>query len=214
MLCLGKSCSIWLSLWLNLVWLCTSEHCLTCAPVFPLGLNKVIKKNLATLKASRATCEGNILVLQSECGFVWSHGQGHRLLRQTNQIQTLFTFYRLQDFGQVAFFTFLQYIMEAVVTLVTSLELGRIQWRSPLRYGAAAAAKSLQLCATLCDPHRRQPTRLPRPWDSPGKNTGVGCHFLLQCMKVKSESEVAQSCLTLRDPMDCSVPGSSVQGIF
>ena len=49
-------------------------------------------------------------------------------------------------------------------------------------------------------PHRRQPTRLPHPWDSPGKNTGVGCHFLLQCMKVKSESEVAQSCLTLRDP--------------
>ena len=58
--------------------------------------------------------------------------------------------------------------------------------------------------------HRRQSTRLPRPWDSPGKNTGVGCHFLLQCMKVKSESEVAQSCLTLRDPMDCSPPGSSV----
>ena len=63
-------------------------------------------------------------------------------------------------------------------------------------------------------PHRRQPTRLRSPWDSPGKNTGVGCHFLLQCMKVKSESEVAQSCLTLRDPMDCSLPGSSVQGIF
>ena len=63
-------------------------------------------------------------------------------------------------------------------------------------------------------PHRRQPARLPRPWDSPGKNTGVGCHFLLQCMKVKSESEVAQSCLTLRDPMDCSPPGSSVHGIF
>ena len=63
-------------------------------------------------------------------------------------------------------------------------------------------------------PHRRQPTRLPRPWDSPGKNTGVGCHFLLQCMKVKSESEVAQSCLTLRDPIDCSLPGSSVHGIF
>ena len=63
-------------------------------------------------------------------------------------------------------------------------------------------------------PHRRQPTRLPRPWDSPGKNTGVGCHFLLQCMKVKSEREVAQSCLTLRDPMDCSLPGSSVHGIF
>ena len=61
-------------------------------------------------------------------------------------------------------------------------------------------------------PQRRQPTRLPRPWDSPGKNTGVGCHFLLQCMKVKSESEVAQSCLTLSDPMDCSLPGSSVHG--
>ena len=61
-------------------------------------------------------------------------------------------------------------------------------------------------------PHRRQPTRLPRPWDSLGKNNGVGCHFLLQCMKVKSESEVAQSCPTLRDPMDCSPPGSSIHG--
>ena len=63
-------------------------------------------------------------------------------------------------------------------------------------------------------PHRWQPTRLPRPWDSPGKNTGVGCHFLLQCMKVKSESEVAQSCPTLSDLMDCSLPGSSIHGIF
>ena len=63
-------------------------------------------------------------------------------------------------------------------------------------------------------PHRWQPTRLPRPWDSLGKNTGVGCHFLLQCMKVRSEREVAQSCPTLRDPMDCSLPGSSVHGIF
>ena len=63
-------------------------------------------------------------------------------------------------------------------------------------------------------PHRRQPTRLPCPWDSPGKNNGVGCHFLLQCMKVKSESEVAQSCPTLSDPMDCSLPGSSVHGVF
>ena len=76
-----------------------------------------------------------------------------------------------------------------------------------------AAAKSLQSCPTV-QPHRRQPTRLPRPWDSPGKNTGVGCHFLLQCMKVKSQSEVAQLCLTLSDPMDCSVPGSSAHGIF
>ena len=63
-------------------------------------------------------------------------------------------------------------------------------------------------------PHRRQLTRLPRPWDSPGKNTGVGCHFLLQCMKGKSESEVAQLCPTLRNPTDCSPPGSSVHGIF
>ena len=63
-------------------------------------------------------------------------------------------------------------------------------------------------------PHRRQPTRPRHPWDSPGKNTGVSCHFLLQCMKVKSESEVAQSCLTLSDPMDCSPPGSSIHGIF
>ena len=69
----------------------------------------------------------------------------------------------------------------------------------------AAAAKSLKSCPTLCIPH---------PWDSPGTNTGVGCHFLLQCMKVKSESEVAQSCPTLSDPMDCSLPGSSFHGIF
>ena len=63
-------------------------------------------------------------------------------------------------------------------------------------------------------PHRQQPTRLPCPWDSPGKNTGVGCHFLLQCMKVKRENEVAQSCLTLSYAMDCSLPGSSIHGIF
>ena len=63
-------------------------------------------------------------------------------------------------------------------------------------------------------PHRWQPSRLHHPWDSPGKNTGVGGHFLLQCMKVKSESEVAQSSPTLHDPMDCSPPGSSVHGIF
>ena len=63
-------------------------------------------------------------------------------------------------------------------------------------------------------PHRRQPNRLCHPWDSPSKNTGVGCHFLLQCMKVKSKSEDAQSCPTLSNPMDCSLPGSSVHGIF
>ena len=62
-------------------------------------------------------------------------------------------------------------------------------------------------------PRRRQPTRLSRPWDSPGKNTGVGCHFLLQCMKLESESEVAQLYPTLSDPMNCSLPGSSIHGI-
>ena len=65
----------------------------------------------------------------------------------------------------------------------------------------------------LLRPHRRQPTRLPCPWDSPGKNTGVGCHFLLQCMKVKSESEVPQPCPTLHDPMDHSLLGCCVHGI-
>ena len=78
---------------------------------------------------------------------------------------------------------------------------------------ATAAAKSLQSCPTV-RPHRWQLTRLCRPWDSPGKNTGVGCHFLLQCMKVKRESEVNQSCPTLHYPMDCRLPGSSVHGIF
>ena len=62
--------------------------------------------------------------------------------------------------------------------------------------------------------HRWQPTRLPHPWDSPGKNTGTGCHFLLQCLKVKNESEVSQLCPTLSDPMDCSPPGSSICAIF
>ena len=80
---------------------------------------------------------------------------------------------------------------------------------------AAATAKSLQSCLTLCDPTdwAMQPTRRCHPWDSPGKNTGAGCHFLLQYMKVKSENEVAQSCPTLSDPMDCSLSGSSVHGI-
>ena len=76
---------------------------------------------------------------------------------------------------------------------------------------------SCQVASVVSDsvrPHRRQPTRLPHPWDSPGKNTRVGCHFLLQCIKVKSESEIAQLCPTLRNPMDCSLPGSSVHGIF
>ena len=86
-----------------------------------------------------------------------------------------------------------------------------------LLFIAAAAAAAAAVASVVSDsmrPHRRKPTRLPCPWDSPGKNTGVGCHFLLQCMKVKSESEVAQLCLTLLDPMDCSLPGFSVHGSF
>ena len=83
---------------------------------------------------------------------------------------------------------------------------------------------SLPVCCCCCKvrsvvsnsvrPHRRQTTRLPHPWNSQGKDTGVGCHFLLQCMEVKSESEVAQSCPTLSDPMDYSPSGSSVHGIL
>ena len=73
-------------------------------------------------------------------------------------------------------------------------------------------AKSRQSCLTLCDPIDGSPPG-SHPWDSPGNNTGVGCHFLLQCMKVKSESDVAQSSPTLCDPMDCSLPGSSGRGI-
>ena len=91
---------------------------------------------------------------------------------------------------------------------------GCMGWVWGKRSPTAATAKSLQSCPTLCNPIDGQPTRLPHPWDSPGKNTGVGCHFLLQCMKVKSEREVAQSCPTLSNPIDCNLPGSSIHGIF
>ena len=74
-------------------------------------------------------------------------------------------------------------------------------------YVTSVVSDSVQL-------HRWQPTRLPHPWDSPGKNTGVSCHFLLQCMEVKSEREVAQLCPTPIDPMDCGLPGSPIHGIF
>ena len=84
-----------------------------------------------------------------------------------------------------------------------------VTWQLTIKH--AAAAKSLQSCLTLCDPIYGSQ---PGPWDSPGKNTGVGCHFLLQSMKVKSESEVAQSCPALSNPMDSSLPGSSTHGIF
>ena len=89
---------------------------------------------------------------------------------------------------------------------------GILQQSNSIATAAAAAVASV--VSDSVRPYRRQPTRLPRPWDSPGKNTGVGCHFLLQYRKVKSESEVAQLCPTLCDPMDCSLPGSSIHGIF
>ena len=98
------------------------------------------------------------------------------------------------------------------VIVIRKMQIKTLTMRYDFIPTAAAAAKLLQSCPTL-RPHR-QPTRLPRPWDSPGKNTGVGCHFLLQCMKVKSESEVAQSWPTLCNPMYCSPPCSSIHGIF
>ena len=96
----------------------------------------------------------------------------------------------------------------------------RHRWTSsPNRKGSTTqqstcCCKGASVVSDSVQSHRRQPTRLLHPWDSPDKNTGVGCHCLLQCMKVKSKSEVAQSCLTLHDTMDCSPPGSSVHGIF
>ena len=95
----------------------------------------------------------------------------------------------------------------AIQSYLKKQEKAQIDNLSSVQFSSSVMYNSLQ-------PHRRQPTRLPHSWDSPGKNTGVSCHFLLQCMKVKTESEVAQSCPTLSDPMDCSLPGSSVHGIF
>ena len=85
---------------------------------------------------------------------------------------------------------------------------------APQAMTACCCCQAVSVVYDSVRPHRWQPTRLPRPWDFPGKNAGVGCHFLLQSEKVKSEREVAQSCPTLRSPMDCSPPGSSVHGIF
>ena len=85
---------------------------------------------------------------------------------------------------------------------------------SPIHTCCCCCRQVTSIVSDSVRPHRQQPTRLHCPQDSPGKNTGVGCHFLLQCMKVKSEREVAQSCPTLYIPMDCSPPGSSIHGIF
>ena len=111
-----------------------------------------------------------------------------------------------QEAGQVAWYSHLFQNFAQFIVIHTVKVFGIVN-KAP-----ATAAKSLQLCPTV-QPYRRQPTRLPCPWDYPGKNTGVGCHFLLQGMKVKSESEVAQSSPTLSDPMDFSPPGSSIHGV-
>ena len=91
---------------------------------------------------------------------------------------------------------------------------GVAQSRTQLKLLSGSSSVSRSVVLDSVRPHGLRPTRLCYPWDTPGKNTGVGCHFLLQCIKVKSESEVAQSCPTLSDPMDCSLLGSSVHGIF
>ena len=140
-------------------------------------------------------------------------------------ILSIFTFHLLPCFSSVLYSaSFLAYFKASSSTA----SLRRFLWTQqavtyiPL---CAATLPCLYFCCCCCccvtsvvadsvRPRRRQRTRLPRPWDSPGKNTGVGFHFLLQCMKVKSKSEVAQSCPTPSDPMDCSLPGSSIHGIF
>ena len=101
---------------------------------------------------------------------------------------------------------------EQIITKDLHISNNPTKKRSTSLVIAAAAARSRQSCPTLCDPIDGSPPG-SHPWDSPGKNTREGCHFLLQCMKVKSESVVAQSCRTLRDPRDCSLPGSSAHGI-
>ena len=100
-------------------------------------------------------------------------------------------------------------------TSLLSIPLKPVSWSCQLLLLLLSCFSHVQFCATpeTAD-HEAHPAPPPRPWDSPGKNTGVGCHFLLQCRKVKSESEVTQSCPTLCDPMDCSLPGSSIHGIF
>ena len=116
----------------------------------------------------------------------------------------------------IHYLTNIYWVITLCHVLFCALEYGREKNKyfcSCSAYSLLLTAKSLQSCPTL-RPHGRQPTRLPCPWDSQGKRTGVGCHFLLQCMKVRSESEVSQSCPTLSDPMDCSPPGSSMHGIF
>ena len=122
-------------------------------------------------------------------------------------------------FFDIYFYLFIWLLQD----LVTECEIISCGMQNLFFFFSVAACELFSWCCCYCwvasvmsdsvQPHRQQPTRLLCPWDSPGKNTEVGCHFLLQCMKVKSESEVTQSCMTLRDPMDSSPPGSSVHRI-
>ena len=114
-----------------------------------------------------------------------------------------------KTFLKILFNLYSSYLLSAPLQSHVYFKLGK----SPSTVSVCESSV-VSVVSDSVQPHRRQPTRLPCPWDSPGKNTGVGCHFFFQCMKVKSESEVAQSCPTLSDPMDCSLPGSSVRGIF
>ena len=119
-----------------------------------------------------------------------------------NHVQLLLSSWTIAHQASLSFTTsrkLLRFMSIELVTLANHLE---------------SESEVAQSCPTLCEPIDGLSTWLSLPWDSPGKNTGVGCHFLLQSMKVKSESEVAQLCLTLSDLMDCSLPGSSVHGIF
>ena len=104
--------------------------------------------------------------------------------------------------------------IEAVIKNLPKKQKPRTRWLHKRILSNICCCLVTSVVSDSVRPHRRQPTRPPHPWDSPGKNTGVGCHFLLQCMKVKSESKVAQSCPTLSDPMGHRLPGSSFHGIF
>ena len=102
-------------------------------------------------------------------------------------------------------------VISCLICLFVCLHKEETQTKIQIKHCCCCVAS---VVSNSVGPHRRQPTRLPRSWDSPDKDTGVGCHFLLQFMKVKSEREVAQSCPTLSDPMDCSPPGFSIHGVF
>jgi len=109
---------------------------------------------------------------------------------------------------------YVEYISRSGITGLYGNSIWKILRNHHTAFHSCCCCQIASVVSDSVGPHRRQPARLSHPWDSPGKNTGVGCHFLLQCIKVKGGSEVAQSCLTLSNPMDCSLPGSSVHGIF